>query len=34
MSEVGKELGIAVSSVSLCYKVNYKKAEGFIWKME
>ena len=34
MSEAGKELGIAVSSISLCCKGNYKKAGGFVWKME
>lgn len=34
MSEASKELGIAVSSISLCCKGNYKKAGGFTWKME
>lgn len=34
MSEAGKELGIAVSSISLCCKGKYKKAGGFIWKIE
>lgn len=34
MSEAGKELGIAVSSISLCCKGNYKTAGGFIWRLE
>lgn len=34
MSEAGKELGIAVSSISLCCKGKYKKVGGFIWKIE
>lgn len=34
MTEAGTELGIAVSSISLCCKGKYKKAGGFVWKIE
>ena len=34
MSEASKELGIAISSISLCCRGNYKKAGGFIWRIE
>lgn len=34
MSEAGKELGIPISSISLCCKGNYKTAGGFVWKIE
>ena len=34
MSEASKELGIAILSISLCCRGNYKKAGGFIWRIE
>ena len=34
MSEASRELGIPVSSISLCCKGNYKTAGGFVWKIE
>lgn len=34
MSEASRELGIAVSSISLCCKGTYKTAGGFIWRIE
>lgn len=34
MTEASIELGIAISSISLCCKGKYKKAGGFIWKIE
>ena len=33
MSEASRELGVPVSSISLCCKGNYKTAGGFVWKI-
>lgn len=34
MSEASRELGVPVSSISLCCKGNYKTAGGFVWRIE
>ena len=34
MTTAGNKLGIAISSISLCCKGKYKKAGGYIWRME
>lgn len=34
MTPAGKELGIPVSSISLCCKGVYKTAGGYLWRVE